>query len=756
MAFKQVFYALREVFPQVDLRILKAVASQYSSDVDAAVEFVLSDVLPAVSEPTETHYTIQDTDYAKHDHIDSEKPKLYYGRISLSNQGAREDTNVLFSSAAGSSGIPSESDPSPGYGGPLCTNNKMEECSQVEDKVVINETRTAPTVDYAQVGSSSTSAAEPLIIEYKQPGSGAFVDHCPTKKDKMVPKAENIDNHNPFNDNYELSDLFAFSGSMLPLFMQSPSDCAVKHEGQMPLKLSKAESIHDFSMSEDNYNLETLFVNCCSIEDRHTPKNMTSAPTFQTHSKSEDNYDLQVLFENVDSSRKELDVLHTAENTPELHKLENDGYFYNLFEKPCIANEQSLDKLDNQCNSFYLFASSKITNNSLHIFEEKDNSPTVDSKEQPSIDFKNPGTFITTCNLNDDFNLSKLFSSTQNVLLSDPDSKCEVRDESEREILCSNTVDKHSMCPIIEHDAFPLNGMKVMPGADKSEEFLDISTQSHQIAEINEFISDFTKSKDALSCLYESTTIKMKEVELQEGNSRQAKQDAVEAHQDFLAMLEHYNQLIENSKESNDKQAQIVWEEKSSLAALAQDLQSRITKLSAQRDEALTIVEEIKFELDAQIATSMEEEAIAREQICQEEKLTLLVRKEKEATMESIMEESRKVQKEARENILLKGLLLDRGHIIDILQGEISSIHANAVALKERTRKSKLESTLVTTSGSATSSHIDYYKSTSIDRDQSLGSENKNGLPQEMARSYTKDHAASSDDEWEVLERTQA
>lgn len=185
-------------------------------------------------------------------------------------------------------------------------------------------------------------------------------------------------------------------------------------------------------------------------------------------------------------------------------------------------------------------------------------------------------------------------------------------------------------------------------------------------------------------------------------------------------------------------------------------LQSRITKLSAQRDEALTIVEEIKFELDAQIATSMEEEAIAREQICQEEKLTLLVRKEKEATMESIMEESRKVQKEARENILLKGLLLDRGHIIDILQGEISSIHANAVALKERTRKSKLESTLVTTSGSATSSHIDYYKSTSIDRDQSLGSENKNGLPQEMSRSYTKDHAASSDDEWEVLERTQA
>jgi hypothetical protein len=55
---------------QVDHRILKAVASQYSSDVDAAVGFVFSDVLPAVSEPTETHYTLQDIDYDKHDHTD--------------------------------------------------------------------------------------------------------------------------------------------------------------------------------------------------------------------------------------------------------------------------------------------------------------------------------------------------------------------------------------------------------------------------------------------------------------------------------------------------------------------------------------------------------------------------------------------------------------------------------------------------------------------------------------------------------------
>ena len=47
--------------------------------------------------------------------------------------------------------------------------------------------------------------------------------------------------------------------------------------------------------------------------------------------------------------------------------------------------------------------------------------------------------------------------------------------------------------------------------------------------------------------------MKMEEVELQEEKSRLAKQNADKAHQNFLAMAEHFNHLIENTKESNDK-----------------------------------------------------------------------------------------------------------------------------------------------------------------------------------------------------------
>ncbi|KAM0931697.1 hypothetical protein ACQ4PT_000161 [Festuca glaucescens] len=543
MAFKQVFYALREVFPQVDLRILKAVASQYSSDVDAAVGFVYSDVLPAVSEPTETHYALEDIDYAEHAHTD-----------------------------------------------------------------------------------------------------------C----------------------------------------------CAVKHEGQMPLRLSNAVSEHDITSSEDNCYLETLFVNFHSKEDSQTSKNLLDVPTIHTLSKANDNYDLQVLFENIDNTGKESGVLRTAENPPELNNLANDDSFHNLF-----AELSTVDK----------------TTETPSNFPGKGGSDRVHKEEPTLIHSNNCGTFNSTCNFNDD---------------------------------------KHFVCPIVELDAFRPNEECKMPGAHKSEGILDISTHSYHITDLNKNISDTTKSK-------------MKEVELQEENSRLAKQNANKAHQNYLAMVEHFNQLIKNSKESNDKQAQVVGEEKCLLVALTQDLQSRLAKLSAQRDEALATVQEcffsyptvqIKCELDARLATSMEEEATALEDIMQKEKVSLLVRKDKESTVGSIMEESRKLQKEAEENILLRGLLLDQGRLIDIMQGEISNIHANVVAMKERISGSKLKSALVLTSCSAHSYHKDDCKSASVDTDWPMGNvDNRIDLPQEeITRSLAKDHTTSSDDDegWEVLETNNA
>ncbi|XP_042400711.1 uncharacterized protein LOC121990681 [Zingiber officinale] len=56
MTLKSVLRVLQDVFPQIDLRILRAVAVEFFQDVDGAVEFVLTDVLPIIDEPTEPPY----------------------------------------------------------------------------------------------------------------------------------------------------------------------------------------------------------------------------------------------------------------------------------------------------------------------------------------------------------------------------------------------------------------------------------------------------------------------------------------------------------------------------------------------------------------------------------------------------------------------------------------------------------------------------------------------------------------------------
>jgi hypothetical protein len=356
--------------------------------------------------------------------------------------GAQEDASVLFGTPAENSRTVGGCNPFLEYDGPFCSNNKIENCSQIEDKVVINETK-IPTKEmnsllqehYFQVGSSRTSAIEPHTIDYEQSASGGCSDHCASGKDIVSPEAENIGNPKQYNDNFELSDLFASSGSMLPLFLGSSSGCAVKHEGQMPLRLSNAISEHDITSSEDNCYLETLFVNFHSKEDSQISKKLLDAPTIHTLSKANDNYDLQVLFENIDNTGKESGVLHIAENLPELNNLANDGSFHNLFAE--------LSTVDN-------------TTEAPSNFPGKGGSDRVQKEELTLIHSNNCGTSNSTCNFNDD---------------------------------------KHFVCPIVELDAFRPNEEWKMPGAHKSEGILDISTHSYHITDLNKNISDTTKSK---------------------------------------------------------------------------------------------------------------------------------------------------------------------------------------------------------------------------------------------------------------------
>ncbi|KAF8387998.1 hypothetical protein HHK36_026664 [Tetracentron sinense] len=60
MGFNSVYQSLLEVFPQVDVCVLKAVAIEHSKDADSAVEFILLEVLPSMSVSQEAPHSLRE------------------------------------------------------------------------------------------------------------------------------------------------------------------------------------------------------------------------------------------------------------------------------------------------------------------------------------------------------------------------------------------------------------------------------------------------------------------------------------------------------------------------------------------------------------------------------------------------------------------------------------------------------------------------------------------------------------------------
>ncbi|KAI5018522.1 hypothetical protein ZWY2020_043410 [Hordeum vulgare] len=168
----------------------------------------------------------------------------------------------------------------------------------------------------------------------------------------------------------------------------------------------------------------------------------------------------------------------------------------------------------------------------------------------------------------------------------------------------------------------------------------------------------------------------------------------------ILTKVEELKEMLNHAKEANDMHAGEVFGERSILTTEA-GAQSRLQRLSDERNSYLVVIEE---EYEAAVKEKVEKEASAQ---------ALLSEQERE--MNSIVEESRKLQKEAEENLKLKEFLVERGQIVDTLQGEMAVICEDVSQLKqivdERLSWSKLQRS--TMSSLSSSLHSSLHKSAS-------------------------------------------
>jgi len=245
------------------------------------------------------------------------------------------------------------------------------------------------------------------------------------------------------------------------------------------------------------------------------------------------------------------------------------------------------------------------------------------------------------------------------------------------------------------------------------------SSHSVSIESLEDSVADARSNKNDLLPSLELVTKMIEDVELLEEKAKVAKRESSVAGTGILTKVEELREMLTHAKEANDMHAGEVFGEKAILTTEARELQSRLQRLSDERNKYLVIIEEIRETLDERLVAAQQEIAAAEKEKLEKEVAAQTLLNEQENMMNSIVEESRKLQKEAEENLKLKEFLVERSQIVDMLQGEMTGICEDVSLLKrvvdERLSLSKLQPSAM--SSLSSSLHSFHHKSwTSSDR----------------------------------------
>ncbi|KAL5655086.1 hypothetical protein ACJX0J_034405 [Zea mays] len=193
------------------------------------------------------------------------------------------------------------------------------------------------------------------------------------------------------------------------------------------------------------------------------------------------------------------------------------------------------------------------------------------------------------------------------------------------------------------------------------------SNHSVSIESLEDSVADARSNKNDLLPSIELVTKMIEDVELLEEKAKVAKHELSVAGTGILAKVEELREMITYAKEANDMHAGKVLGEKAILTTEARELLSRHQRLSDERNKYLVIIEEIHQILAERLVAAQQEIAAAEKENAEKEAAAQAVLDEQEKMMNSIVEESRKLQKEAEENLKLKEFLVERGQIVDML-----------------------------------------------------------------------------------------
>ncbi|KAK1352619.1 ELKS/Rab6-interacting/CAST family protein [Heracleum sosnowskyi] len=201
---------------------------------------------------------------------------------------------------------------------------------------------------------------------------------------------------------------------------------------------------------------------------------------------------------------------------------------------------------------------------------------------------------------------------------------------------------------------------------------------------LEDVIESARSEKVNLHSAKESLFSLMKEVELKENTVEQAKEEASCGGLSVHANVKELKQMLQRAKEANDMNAGEVYGEKAILATEVRELQSRLVSMSDERNKALAMLDEMRQSLEVRLQEAEREIKAAEQERIDKEEYAHKSLAYENSIMEKVVQESKILEQEAEKNSELREFLMDRGRLVDIIQGEISVVCQDIKLMKEK------------------------------------------------------------------------
>ncbi|KAK3138855.1 hypothetical protein QOZ80_5AG0374300 [Eleusine coracana subsp. coracana] len=199
---------------------------------------------------------------------------------------------------------------------------------------------------------------------------------------------------------------------------------------------------------------------------------------------------------------------------------------------------------------------------------------------------------------------------------------------------------------------------------------------------LDDVIADEQHKKVTLLSNAAAISEMLREVELNEEKTKHAISAMNEAGNDILRKVDELKEMTTLVVEDNNKMAGEIYAEKSILATEAQELQIRLFNISEETKNFELTIEQMNHTLQRRLAASEEERAAAKKAQLEREASAQKILREQQLSLEAANQKFRWLEEQAKENAELKELLVDRGHAVDALHGEMLGIFDSITELK--------------------------------------------------------------------------